>query len=522
MANNPYVNKVQLADGTSLMDITGTTAVATDVLAGKYFFSASGELTLGTNQGGSGDGYVWQDAQGYVHLSDEEGTQPIYDTLNVSGSGTFTPSQGHAYNSVVVPSGTATAPSTISGTSASVSTGTNTLTLTKTVSVTPSVTTAGYVSSGTAGNASVSLTASVNTRSSSDLSASGDTVTVPSGYYASNASKAVSSGTEGTPTATKGTVSSHSIAVTPSVTNTAGYISGGTKTGTAVSVSASELVSGNLPITQNGNNIDCANYSTVSVNVSGGSPTLITKNITANGTYNASSDNADGYSSVTVNVSGGGGGSWMGSNATKVQTYTDQKVYLKDTAFADWTPVTTQTTLSSATSFPTYTGNYSSYDYYTVYKWHTHFEYNGSQSASYIKDLYWEKIDVLYGYPSGASNIASNTKTTFGTTSIGSRYIIDYITSGGVQSYSSSATTYGVYPSFSTPTITGSGTINTSFPTVYARCNSTYFSTASASYVDKDASYYEITAELWSVDSGTSAAGKLVDDVHSMWANGGI
>ncbi len=37
--------------------------------------------------------------------------------------------------------------------------------------------------------------------------------------------------------------------------------------------------------------------------ISGGSSaTLITKNITANGTYNASSDNADGYSSVTVNV----------------------------------------------------------------------------------------------------------------------------------------------------------------------------------------------------------------------------
>ena len=40
---------------------------------------------------------------------------------------------------------------------------------------------------------------------------------------------------------------------------------------------------------------------------SGGGSTLITKTITANGTYNASSDNADGYSSVTVNVSGGGG-----------------------------------------------------------------------------------------------------------------------------------------------------------------------------------------------------------------------
>lgn len=34
--------------------------------------------------------------------------------------------------------------------------------------------------------------------------------------------------------------------------------------------------------------------------------TLIEKNITQNGTYNASDDNADGYSKVVVNVSGGG------------------------------------------------------------------------------------------------------------------------------------------------------------------------------------------------------------------------
>ena len=40
---------------------------------------------------------------------------------------------------------------------------------------------------------------------------------------------------------------------------------------------------------------------------SGGSATLIEKSVTQNGTYNASSDNADGYSKVVVNVSGGGG-----------------------------------------------------------------------------------------------------------------------------------------------------------------------------------------------------------------------
>lgn len=104
----------------------------------------------------------------------------------------------------------------------------------------------------------------ITQRDSTDLTASGATVSVPSGYYASSASKAVSSGTAGTPTATKGTVSNHAVSVTPSVTNTAGYISGGTKTGTAVSVSASELVSGTYSVTSSGTK-DVTNYASASV-----------------------------------------------------------------------------------------------------------------------------------------------------------------------------------------------------------------------------------------------------------------
>lgn len=92
----------------------------------------------------------------------------------------------------------------------------------------------------------------IPSRSSSDLTVSGATVTAPSGYYASNASKVVASGTAGTPTATKGTVSNHSVSVTPSVTNTTGYIAGSTKTGVAVTVTASELVSGSETKAANG------------------------------------------------------------------------------------------------------------------------------------------------------------------------------------------------------------------------------------------------------------------------------
>ena len=107
----------------------------------------------------------------------------------------------------------------------------------------------GYICYGADGTKVVGEIAS---KSSANLTASGDTVTAPAGYYASSASKAVASGTAGTPTATKGTVSNHSVSVTPSVTNTTGYITGSTKTGTAVTVSASELVSGSETKSSNG------------------------------------------------------------------------------------------------------------------------------------------------------------------------------------------------------------------------------------------------------------------------------
>ena len=124
-------------------------------------------------------------------------------------------------------------------------------------------------------------------RDSTNLSASGDTVTVPGGYYESQATKAVASGTAGTPTATKGTVSNHSVSVTPSVTNTSGYITGSTKTGTAVTVSASELVSGSETKTANGT-YDVTNLAELVVNVSGGGANFGTVTTTNSSNQNTS------------------------------------------------------------------------------------------------------------------------------------------------------------------------------------------------------------------------------------------
>lgn len=58
MASNPYVNKVQLADGTSIIDISDSTATADKILSGYTAYGADGQKLTGTASSGGATNFV--------------------------------------------------------------------------------------------------------------------------------------------------------------------------------------------------------------------------------------------------------------------------------------------------------------------------------------------------------------------------------------------------------------------------------------------------------------------------------
>lgn len=97
---NQHKNKV-VYNGTTLIDLTADTAIASDVAQGKYFHLASGERVVGTAT--DGGGAVYQDQDGYLVLSDQGGGSSVtVEALNVTQNGTYTAPTGKAYSPVTV------------------------------------------------------------------------------------------------------------------------------------------------------------------------------------------------------------------------------------------------------------------------------------------------------------------------------------------------------------------------------------------------------------------------------------
>lgn len=172
------------------------------------------------------------------------------EALVVDAAGTFDAGSGKGYNPVTVPNGSVN----VLGEKGVVSN--------NSVVVTPKAqVVGGWLNSGETSGSGVGVTASELVSGTLNVSSDGvqdvtnyQNISVPSAGHSASAHK--------------GVVTDHSIIVTPRSTATQGFVQAGTVEGTGVSVSASELVSGTLSVSANGE-YDVSNYEKVSVLTSG-------------------------------------------------------------------------------------------------------------------------------------------------------------------------------------------------------------------------------------------------------------
>lgn len=203
----------------------------------------------------------------------------------------------------------------------------------------------------------------------------------------------------------------------------------------------------------------------------------------------------------------GGAWNWIGKNATLVKTEL-YSVALKDTLFDTWTPSTTAKEIVAAiNSIGTLSIDVANYDYTLLYTLYTELVYNaGVQDKAKLINQIMLNFKQTMRRPSNYSNLMSkilNQLTDVSVLSGGAGFLTFY-NSSGVQTFQQS-NSYGFYigtmpaPTFSS-TSSDNPTMTYGRPPINARCNTTYFSTASASGLDKENSKVHVRTDIYRAD----------------------
>lgn len=234
----------------------------------------------------------------------------------------------------------------------------------------------------------------------------------------------------------------------------------------------------------------------------------------------------DGFIVLPPDGGGGGGGdswTWMGKNPSLYKTLLNQKIYLKDSPWASWTPSTTSAQLESSTALTSETLDLSNGSFVQINKMHAHFDYtSASTGTKLINDYYYISGYDHEAHYNNLTSLTTGVRNAVQPTPINANYGFLYINSSGGEGFSKN--TYGIYvSSWSNTNLSSTGAVSTFTPTtpdIYARCSTTYFTTENALAVNQNTSYYEMRAEIWKVDIGTTINGGAPDAFRDMCLNG--
>lgn len=212
------------------------------------------------------------------------------------------------------------------------------------------------------------------------------------------------------PTATKGTVTNHTMTIGVGVTNSRGFYASGVTRGNPIYVSASELVSGSQTVSGNGT-YDVTDLAELIVNVQGGASNFITGTFTTGSTA--------GHTEITLPYTGSGypimcvvvidGGAYKSGT----DWYTSSQRY----AIGQWTM-----TKANMSSVPTYTTSGTQNQGVTTWV------YKNTSSTSYSRS---SAMSTNVYSSSNASNSGANTIK---------------LKSGNVLSYYVNTSSYGLHP----------------------------------------------------------------------------
>lgn len=214
---------------------------------------------------------------------------------------------------------------------------------------------------------------------------------------------------------------------------------------------------------------------------------------------------------------------WLGAGVEYVGKLYEWNGTLDDTTYPSWTPSTTQSTiLASQSKVAQFTiPDRTQETYYVMTRWGMEYTYNSGTTMTYAPiNFSYAGVNLYYNYPGNYAEYISGDFSSFSNTSLVSYYYLVYYNSSG--QLAGIQNTYG--PAYSNSSANwkvsspsgNSVTVTLNRPAVYARCNTSYFTTARAADIDTTNSTIKYRLDLFKGPTDnfwTHGRYRLVSDV---------